>query len=53
MLSRVSGWSGGSTRRRADIDATLDGLGTTHKDAMTSLLTLRFETLQIASDSTA
>lgn len=38
---------------KAAIDATLDGLGTTHKDAMASLLTLRFETLQVASDSTA
>ena len=38
---------------KAAIDATLDGLGTTHKDAMASLLTLRFETLQKASDPTA
>lgn len=38
---------------KAAIDATLDGLGTTHKAAMATLLTLRFETLQKASDSTA
>lgn len=38
---------------KAAIDATLDGMGTTHKDAMASLLTLRFETLQVTSDSTA
>jgi transposase len=38
---------------KAAIDATLDGLGTTHKDAMATLLTLRFETLQKASNSTA
>lgn len=38
---------------KAAIDATLDSLGTTHKDAMATLLTLRFETLQAASDSTA
>lgn len=35
---------------KAAIDATLDGLGTTHKEAMTTLLTPRFETLQKASD---
>ena len=38
---------------KAAIDATLDGLGTTHRAAMATLLTLRFETLQKASDSTA
>lgn len=38
---------------KAAIDATLDGLATTHQAAMATLLTLRFETLQIASDSTA
>ena len=38
---------------KAAIDATLDGLGTTHQDAMATLLTLRFETLHKASDSTA
>ena len=38
---------------KAAIGATLDGLGTTHKAAMAALLTLRFETLQKASDSTA
>jgi transposase len=38
---------------KAAIDTTLDDLGTTHKDAMATLLTLRFETLQKASDSTA
>ncbi len=38
---------------QAAIDATPDGLGTTHPDAMATLLTLRFETLHKASDSTA
>ena len=38
---------------KAAIDATLDGLGTTHKDEMATLLTLRFETLHKATDSTA
>ena len=38
---------------KAAIDDTLDRLGTTHRDAMSSLLTLRFETLHPASDSTA
>jgi hypothetical protein len=38
---------------RTLIDDTLDRLGTTHRDAMTSLLTLRFETLLPPSNSTA
>lgn len=38
---------------RAAIDATLDDLGTAHKAAMATLLTLRFETLRKASESTA
>ncbi len=37
---------------KAAIDDTLDRLGTTHRDAMASLLTLRFETLHPASNST-
>ena len=38
---------------KAAIDDTLDRLGTTHRDAMASLLTLRFEILRPASTSTA
>lgn len=38
---------------KAAIDAPLNKLGTTHSAAMATLLTLRFETLQKASDSTA
>lgn len=38
---------------KAAIDDTLDRLGTTHRDAMASLLTLRFETLHPASTSPA
>jgi transposase len=34
------------------IDATLDGLATTHRDAMATLLTLRFETFPKDSNST-
>ena len=37
---------------RAAIDDTLDRLGSTHRDAMASLLTLRFETRHPASNST-
>jgi hypothetical protein len=36
---------------KAAIDDTLDRLGTTHRDAMTSLLTTRFETLRPPSNS--
>lgn len=35
------------------IDGVLDGLGTTHKDAVATLLTPKFETLEKASDSAA
>lgn len=38
---------------KAAIDTTLDQLGTTHRDKMTTLLSHKFETLQKVSDSPA
>ena len=38
---------------RAAIDASLDQLGTTHRDRLTTLLAYRFETLEPASDLAA
>ena len=38
---------------KAAIDATLGQLGTTHRNSMTTLLTHRFETLEMASDLAA
>ena len=46
-------WSADFAAFRAAIDATLDQLHTTHRDAMRSLLALNIQVLEPASVSTA